>query len=66
MMKEFDRLLETDGDEQSNDDGRYVNEEVLPCVDGFVGSVDFEHGCSAFLAGRRRFSVQQSCRWMSG
>ncbi len=42
----FNRLLQTDGDEQTDADGGDVDEEVLPGVGGFVGRVDVEHGVS--------------------
>jgi hypothetical protein len=44
VVKEFDGLLEADGDEQAYADGSDVDEEVSPGVSGFVGSVDVEHG----------------------
>jgi len=49
MMEVFDGLLETDGDEQTDDDGRDVDEEVFPGVGGFVGRVDVEHRFSCLL-----------------
>jgi hypothetical protein len=36
VVEELDGLLETDGDEQANDDGGDVDEEVAPGV-GFSG-----------------------------
>jgi hypothetical protein len=36
----FDSLLETDSDEQAEDDGCDVDEEVAPCGGGMVGGVD--------------------------
>jgi hypothetical protein len=43
MVEEFDGLFEADGDEQADDDGGDVEEEVARGVDGFVGWVDVEH-----------------------
>ncbi len=43
MVEVFDGLLEADGDEQADDDGGDVDEEVFPSVGGFVGRVDVEH-----------------------
>jgi hypothetical protein len=43
MVKELDGLLKADGDEQADDDGRDVGEEVSPGVGGRVGRVDVEH-----------------------
>jgi hypothetical protein len=40
----LDRLLQADGDEQADDDGGDVDEEVFPGVGGLVGRVDVEHG----------------------
>jgi hypothetical protein len=45
MVDGFDGLLEADGDEETEDDGGDVDEEVAPGVDGFVGRVDVEHKC---------------------
>jgi hypothetical protein len=41
----FDGLFEADGDEQANDDGGDVDEEVAPGAGGVVRWVDFEHWC---------------------
>ena len=43
VVEEFDGLLETDGDEQAEDDGGDVDEEVASGVGCFVGRVDVEH-----------------------
>ncbi len=43
VVDDFDRLLEADGDEQANDDGGDVEEEVGPGVGGLVGWMDVEH-----------------------
>jgi hypothetical protein len=43
MVDELDGLLEADGDEQADDDGGDVDEEVFPGVGGFVGRVYVEH-----------------------
>ena len=45
MVEELDCLFEADGDEQTDDDGGDVDEEVAPGVGGVVGWVDVEHGC---------------------
>jgi hypothetical protein len=44
MVDELNRLLETDGDDEADDDGGDVDEEVFPGVDGLVGRVDVERG----------------------
>lgn len=44
VVEGFDGLLEADGDEQAEDDGGHVDEEVAPCGDGVVGRVNVEHG----------------------
>ena len=31
MVEVFDRLLQPDSDEQADNDGRDVNEEIFPC-----------------------------------
>ena len=41
----LDGLLEADGDDEADDDGGDVDEEVAPGVGGAVGWVDVEHGC---------------------
>jgi hypothetical protein len=46
MMQGFDSLLEADGDDEADDDGGDVDEEVAPGVGGGVGWVDVEHGVS--------------------
>jgi len=51
MMDGFDGLLEADGDEQADDDGGDVDEEVAPGVGGVVGWVDVED--EGFLMGTR-------------
>jgi hypothetical protein len=40
MMDGFDGLFEADGDEEADDDGGDVDEEVAPGVGGGVGRVD--------------------------
>jgi hypothetical protein len=44
MVNGLDGLLEADGDEEADDDGGDVDEEVAPGVGGVVGWVDVEHG----------------------
>jgi hypothetical protein len=43
VVQPFDALLQADGDEQPDDDGGDVDEEVASDVDGCVGWVDVEH-----------------------
>jgi hypothetical protein len=43
MVQVFNRLFEADGDEQAEDDGGDVDEEVAPGAGGVVGGVDVEH-----------------------
>jgi hypothetical protein len=43
-VNRLDGLFEADGDEQADDDGGDVDEEVAPGVGGLVGRVDVEHG----------------------
>ena len=42
VVDELDGLLEADGDEEAEDDGGDVDEEVAPGVGGAVGWVDVE------------------------
>jgi hypothetical protein len=44
MVEIFDGLLEADGDQQAEDDGGDVDEEVAPGGGSVVGGVDVEHG----------------------
>jgi hypothetical protein len=44
VVEGFYQLLEAHGDEQADDDGGDVNEEVSPGAGGVVGRVDVEHG----------------------
>jgi hypothetical protein len=44
VVDSLDGLLNSDGDEQADDDGGDVDEEVAPGVGGLVGRVDVEHG----------------------
>jgi hypothetical protein len=43
MMDGLDGLLQADSDEQTNNDGGDVDEEVSPGMRFSVGSVDVEH-----------------------
>jgi hypothetical protein len=43
VVEVFNGLLEADGDEEADDDGGDVDEEVFPGVSGFVGRVYVEH-----------------------
>ncbi len=52
MMKVFYGLFEGDGDQEADDDGGDVDEEISPGVGGVVRWVDIEHG-SGFLRGVR-------------
>jgi hypothetical protein len=54
MVKKLDRLLENGGDEQADDDGRGMDQEVLPGVDGFMGRVDVEHYFPCSDSGAKR------------
>ena len=49
VVEELDRLFEADGDEQADNDGGDVDEEVAPVVGGVVRWVDVEHGRSLIL-----------------
>ena len=46
VVEGFDGLLEAHSDDEADDDGGDVEEEVAPGVGGVVGRVDVEHGCS--------------------
>jgi hypothetical protein len=46
VMQSFNRLLQADGDEQADDDGGYVEEEIFPRVRGAVQRVDVKHESS--------------------
>jgi hypothetical protein len=50
VVEVFDSLFEADGDEEPDDDGGDVDEEVAPGAGGMVGGVDVEHGGSMSLA----------------
>jgi hypothetical protein len=47
VVDRLDRLLQTDGDDEADDDGGDVDEEVFPGVGGFVGRVNVEHAWSS-------------------
>jgi hypothetical protein len=47
VVEVFDGLLEADGDQQADDDGGDVNEEVALGVGGVVWRVDVEHGAGS-------------------
>jgi hypothetical protein len=51
VMDELDGLLKANGDEQAEDDGGDVNEEVAPGAGGVVSWVDVEHGCGLLWDG---------------
>jgi hypothetical protein len=42
-MQSFNRLLQADGDEQADDDGGDVEEEIFPRVRGAVRRADVKH-----------------------
>jgi hypothetical protein len=44
VMNVFDRLFETNSDEQTDDNRGDVDEETFPGVNRFVRSVHIEHG----------------------
>ncbi len=56
MMDGFHGLLEAHRNDEADDDGGDVDEEVFPGVGGFVGRVDVEH----------RSSLSQDVRMESG
>ena len=43
MVEVFNRLLEANGDQQTDHDGGNVDEEPTPGMDAFVGCVCFKH-----------------------
>src|SRR6202011_5175231 len=43
VVQELDSLFKADGDDQANEDGGNVNQEILPRMDGLVGSVRIKH-----------------------
>jgi hypothetical protein len=47
----FHQLLQADSDEQTDYDGSQMDKEVLPRMDGCVGSVDVKDGHFVFLTG---------------
>jgi hypothetical protein len=47
VVEVFDGLLEANGDQQADDDGGDVNEEVALGVGGVVWRVDVEHGAGS-------------------
>lgn len=44
VMEELDGLFEADSDEEANNDGGDVDEEIAPGVGGVMGRVNVEHG----------------------
>src|SRR6266702_194651 len=44
VVEIFDRLLKADRDEQAEDDGGDMDEELFPAIGGVVCGVDVEHG----------------------
>jgi hypothetical protein len=44
VVEVFDSLLEADGDEDAEDDGHEVDEEVAACGGGVMWWVDVDHG----------------------
>jgi hypothetical protein len=61
VMEVLDGLFEADGDEQADDDGGDVEEEVAPGVGGGVGWVDVEHKTED-RGGREICGVEGSCK----
>jgi hypothetical protein len=49
-VEEFHRLFEGNCDEQTDDDGRDVDEEVFPRMGAFARRVDVEHVWPFFFA----------------
>jgi len=45
MVEVFDRLLETDRNEDAKDDNKEMNEEVAACERTVVRRVDVDHAC---------------------
>jgi hypothetical protein len=64
MMEVLDGLLEADGDDEAEDDGGDMDEEVSPGIGGVVGGVDVEHG-GGFLGRAKRFGGILRC-WRDG
>ena len=52
-MQHFNGLLEAYGDDEADDDGGNVDEEVAPDVRGAFGGMDYEH-LDGFLISARR------------
>lgn len=63
MVQELDGLFEADGDDQTEDDGGHVNEEVAPGADCFMGWMDVDH---EVLWMRRDVTVRARLRWRGG
>jgi hypothetical protein len=66
VVEVLDGLLEADGDEESEDDGGDVDEEVAPSGGGVVGGVDVEHGSILFrrlwnVCSLRRLALAGGC-----
>ena len=61
VVEVLDGLFEAYGDEEADDDGGDVDEEVAPGGGGVMGWVDVEHG-GGFL-GRRGFGRFLGIRW---
>ena len=57
----FDGLFDAYGDEESEDDGGDVDEEIAPGGGGVVGGVDVEHGGG--ILGRGGFGRFLGVRW---
>jgi hypothetical protein len=43
MVEELYRLFKTDGDDQTDDDGGYMDKKLCPTVDLFVRWMNFKH-----------------------
>jgi hypothetical protein len=59
LVDVFDELLEADGDDEANDDGGDMDEEVFPGVGGVSGRVDVEHGVAPELREVCRIGVRR-------
>jgi len=64
VVEELDGLLEADGNEEADDDGGDVDEEVAPGMGGGVGRMDVQHRClfSSLRLRNGRFRIRQSSR----
>ena len=65
MVEGLDGLLKTNSDDEADDDGGDVNEEVAPGVGGFVGRVDVEQrGLLGPARTARCFTCREGVGWV--